>query len=327
MTGSKDQNASRLSDQAADWVVRLSGDSAGEADWLAFQDWIDADGQGEARRAAFDQAQSVWLELDAAAGGPAFASRRPAVRNHQQRRSAATWWGAGLAAAASVAALAFVAFKPALAPPQTMAFATGIGEHRTVRLPDGTRIDLNAGSRLTVTYAAGERRVQMQEAEAAFDVVHDPSRPFVITVGDSQIRVLGTAFDVRHYDGDTRLSVSRGVVQLSADGQVLRLAQGAAASHHDGASLQVVHQDPGGALAWREGRLLYVDQPLTRVVEDLNRQYERPIRLGDAAAAGTRFTGVIVLGAQAETLHRLTGLAALNAQVVGNEVVLSARRP
>lgn len=339
MMGRMDHNSPQLRDEAAGWVVRLAGDTVEEADWLAFQAWLDADDEGTARRAAFDQAQSVWLALDAAPGlafaGPRVSAPSPARSRDRSlgragagRRGEATWWATGLAAAACIAAVATVSLRPGpVAPPRPMTFATGLGEHRTVWLPDGTRIDLNSASHLTVDYVVGERRVQMQQAEAAFDVKHDPSRPFVITVGDGKIRVLGTAFDVRHYDGETQVSVSRGVVQLSAQGQMIRLAQGAAASHREGEGVEVVHRSPASALAWRTGRLLYVDQPLTRVVADINRQFGRPIRLADASAARMRFTGVIVLGSQAETIHRLTALVPLQARVVGDEVVLTSRHP
>ncbi len=327
MTGRMDRGTPSLRDQAAEWVVRLSKDTVEQADWLDFQAWLDADGEGDGRRAAFDHAQAIWLELDAASARPAAALRR-ALGPGARRRRPSKFWGVGLAAAASVGAFALVSLRwTPITPPKPMTYATGVGQRRTIRLPDGTRIDLNAQSRLTVDYVAGERRVQMQEAEAAFDVVHDPRRPFVISVGDGQVRVLGTAFDLRHYDGETQLSVSRGVVLLSADGRAIRVAQGAAASHRDGAAIAAAQQDPASALAWRDGRLLYVDQPLSRVVADLNRQFLRPIRLGDGPAARLRFTGVIVLGSQDETLRRLTDLTRLQTKVVGNEVVLSSKRP
>ena len=328
MMGQADHGSPALRDQAAEWVTRLSGDSVVEADWLAFQTWLDAGGEGDARRAAFDQAQAIWLELDAAVQ-PISAAGRPFARAARRSIGDAKWWGVGLAAAACVCAFVAQSLRTVSVPaaPASTTYATGIGERRIVRLPDGTRIDLNAGSRLTVAYVPGERRVHMEEAEAAFDVVHDASRPFVITVGDGQVRVLGTAFDIRHYGGDTQLSVSRGVVQLTTQGQAIRLAQGSAASHHEGGSIQTLHQDPGAALAWREGRLLYIDQPLARVVADLNRQFPRPIRVADARAAKLQFTGVIVLGTQAQTLRRLTALLPLQSRVVGDEVVLSSRRP
>jgi transmembrane sensor len=324
-----DHGTPQLRDQAAEWVVRLSKDTVEAADWLDFLAWLDAEGDGDVRRAAFDKAQTIWLELNAAALVDSRSAASPSgpARLGAGRRRQSKVWGVGLAAAASIGAFAVVSLRGvSVTPSKPITYATGVGQRRTIRLPDGTRIDLNAESRLTVDYGAGARRVQIQEAEAAFDVVHDPKRPFVITVGDGQVRVLGTAFDLRYYDGETQLSVSRGVVQLSADGRAIRVPQGAAAAHLDGGGLRAIQQNPASALAWRDGRLLYVDQPLSRVVADLNRQFARPIRLGDEPAARLRFTGVIVLGSQSETLRRLTNLTLLKMKIVGSEVVLTSRR-
>jgi transmembrane sensor len=196
-----------------------------------------------------------------------------------------------------------------------------------LRLADGTRIDLNSGSRLTVRYSAGQRRVVMDQAEAAFDVARDARRPFVIQVGDGEVRVLGTAFDIRHYASDTQVSVSRGIVQFSTPTSVVKLAQGMAATHPAGGPTEVGRRDPKAALAWREGRLVYLDEPLSRVVDDLNRQFPRPIRLADEQTSRLRFTGVLVLGTQEDTLQRLTALLLLRSRTVGQAIVLSSRGP
>lgn len=91
---------------------------------------------------------------------------------------------------------------------------------RTI-LPDGSTVWLNAGSR--IRYEPGfngpQREVTLQ-GEAFFDVVQQPSRPFIVHAGDLNIKVLGTAFNVKSYDEDPTVETTliRGLVQISRPG-------------------------------------------------------------------------------------------------------------
>ena len=58
----------------------------------------------------------------------------------------------------------------------------------------------------------------MADGEAAFDVAHDPTRAFLIAVGDRQVRVVGTEFNLRRREGLTALTVRRGVVEVRPAG-------------------------------------------------------------------------------------------------------------
>src|SRR6185312_10251582 len=147
---------------AADWLVRLQSPDLTEAEAVAFDAWLAAD---PANPSAYDGALSVLLELQAAAPAIARELAAPAARRSLRARAATRGWivAGGLAAAATIV----LAVMPFGAPqPATQSFATGKGEHRTVRLADGSTIELNAGSRLSVTLARHERRVVMPEGEA-----------------------------------------------------------------------------------------------------------------------------------------------------------------
>jgi transmembrane sensor len=201
-------------------------------------------------------------------------------------------------------------------PPQT--FTTAKGEHSRVTLADGTKVDLNAGTRMTVTLARHERRVSMPEGEAVFDVAADHSRPFLIAAGDRTVRVVGTRFDVRRRDGQLSVTVDRGVVEVrpnqDAPGRAFRLHPGQRLDHVQGAAEAHIHAvEPADVYAWRTGRLIYRDRPLGDVVADLNQQYARQISLEDPSLAATRFSGVLVLDNQDAVIRRLALLAPLRA--------------
>ncbi|KYP13880.1 FecR domain-containing protein [Flavihumibacter sp. CACIAM 22H1] len=95
--------------------------------------------------------------------------------------------------------------------------STKNGSRSKVMLPDGTQVWLNAGSKLTYgkDFGASLREVSLT-GEAYFDVVKDSSRPFLIHARNVDIKVLGTAFNVKSYPGDktTETSLIRGSVEV-----------------------------------------------------------------------------------------------------------------
>lgn len=80
---------------------------------------------------------------------------------------------------------------------RTTALEVPAGQYLSMELQDGTKVWLNAGTRLEypLVFAGGERRVKVA-GEAMFDVEHDPAHPFVVETFACDVEVLGTKFDV-----------------------------------------------------------------------------------------------------------------------------------
>jgi transmembrane sensor len=308
MAWSRDENAGAL--DAADWLVKLAAPELSDEDLAGFDAWL-AD---PANVRAYDAALAVSLELQATA--PAILEE---IRSRPQRRpliSPRGWLVAGGVAAAATVALAITPFS--LLAPSAQAYVTGKGQHRTLTLADGSTVDLNAGSKLDVTFAPRERRVVMGQGEAVFDVAHDAQRPFLIVAGDRTVRVVGTRFDVRRLDGKLTVSVERGLVEVDpadgAAGRGFRLHPGQRLDHLEGApDVKLSSIDPLQVESWKTGRLIYRDQPLSDVVADLNQQFATPIVIEDAALAKTPVSGVLVLDDQAAVIRRLALLAPIKA--------------
>jgi len=295
--------------EASAWLARLQRDEVSEADSLEFDAWLSA---GPGNAAAYRQALVVWHEFEVNAGDVidelAAEQRRVALRPAPSRR----WmFGAGAGGLALAAGLAVAVLPGILAQPTTQTYVTGKGQHQHITLADGSVVDLNAESRLSVTLARSERRVVLGDGEAIFDVAHDKQRPFTVAATSRVVRVVGTQFDVRNRQGDLTVTVARGKVQvrpvdaatsgrafLLSPGQRLDVAQ-------DGAeALRAV--DPAEAFSWRSGRLVYRNQPLSDVVADLNRQFVDQIEIGDPELAKIPITGVIVLDDPRAVMSRLT---------------------
>jgi transmembrane sensor len=214
-----------------------------------------------------------------------------------------------------------------LSTPQVEQYVTGKGELRTVRLEDGSTIDLDAGTRLTVALGRRARQVTLAQGQALFDVAHDRRRPFRIAAGDRVVRVVGTRFDVRRRDGRLSVTVARGSVEVlpaaGAPGRAYRLHPGQRLDHRQGeAAVRVAAADPDEVLGWRSGRLVYRGQPLSEVVADLNQRFETPIRIDDPGLAATPISGVLILDDQAAVIRRLALLVPIRAVPSGAGVVL-----
>jgi transmembrane sensor len=317
-------------EEAADWFVRLQGDEATGDDWLAFEQWLQA---APANAAAYARLETLWVELDdrAVEIEPALDTPQGLRRRLRPNRPMVTrrvWLGAaGGAIAASIAAA--IVLRPTAAP--VITYVAPPGQLREITLADGTHIQLNAASKITVSLGLDARRVTMADAEAVFDVAHDSKRPFLITAGDQQVKVVGTRFDLRERERSMVLTVSRGVVEVrplnKPDAEPTRLTVGQQFSHRDGEPTAVVRTvDPTDAFGWTTGQLIYRDQPLSEVAADLTRRFGVPIRPADAETAQLRFTGVLVADNETAVLHRLEAFAPVTVTRTNDAIVLRSGR-
>ena len=93
-------------------------------------------------------------------------------------------------------------------------FATAVGRTQSVRLADGSRMELNTNTRVRTDVTAARRVVMLDSGEAYFDVVHDAARPFVVYAGNRRITDLGTKFSVFRNGDDVRVTVREGRVKV-----------------------------------------------------------------------------------------------------------------
>jgi transmembrane sensor len=233
------------------------------------------------------------------------------------------WIGGAIAAS-----LAVLVGGPALwtaSQGQSVTYETRPGETRRIDLADGTHIVLDGDSKLSVRLGWRSRRVEMGMAQASFDVAKDPSRPFLIGVGDQRVRVVGTEFNIRHDANSVRVTVRRGVVEVAqrgGDPAPVRMTVGQELRHAEGAARSEVRRvAPDGAFAWSQGQLVADNETLGDIVADLNRRFSTPIRIS-SEAAGRRFSGVIALDDEDAAVHVLATYAALTVDRVDGEIVL-----
>jgi transmembrane sensor len=136
-----------------------------------------------------------------------------------------------LAIAASIAGLTILAGALGLLELSAPIYATSLGEQRSIKFQDGSTVELNSRSKIWVKYSKQERDVELIEGQALFHVAHDTSRPFVVAVGATRVRAVGTQFDVYKKSYSTVVTVVEGRVAVySAQQGVLVDTSGAVAT-------------------------------------------------------------------------------------------------
>ncbi|MFD1468957.1 FecR family protein [Hymenobacter caeli] len=198
-----------------------------------------------------------------------------------------------------------------------------------VRLPDGSRVWLNAHSRLhyrglSTPASAGTRAVQLT-GEAYFEVVPDPARPFLVSTATARVRVTGTAFNVRAYaaEDSVEVSVTRGrvwLLRLAAPDSVLLTAdtraalRAADAPGRVAAALRRTPTADHNFRAWQTDTLRFRDTPVAQVAHTLRATFGTAVTLLSAGLGKCRFTGTF---ARPQPHQVLAVLAAATASRLG----------
>ena len=165
----------------------------------------------DSRSGTAESASAVLVEASPTAVSGAL-PQETAARNGRRRARYRT--GRKLAIAASVAALAIVGgivMRVELSPP---IYATALGEQRSIQLEDGSTVELNSRSKIRVSYSKQERDVELIEGQALFHAAHNASRPFIVAVGATRVRAVGTQFDIYKRTNATVVTVVEGRVAV-----------------------------------------------------------------------------------------------------------------
>jgi transmembrane sensor len=204
------------------------------------------------------------------------------------------WAGGAVAAAALAVAAVSVVWRERgdsravreAAPVHT--YATSIGQRATITLSDGTRVTLAPATTLRVPSDFGEEsRVVMLDGQGYFDVAHVTGAPFVVRVGRATARVLGTAFDVRHYadDASVQVVVTSGKVEMAprAGRPTVLLTAGTMGRTTSDSTATATAVSDADYTGWRDGRLIFRDAPVAEVLKTVGRWYGIDARLADSS--------------------------------------------
>lgn len=282
---------------AAIWYAYLKRPDTDEGVWLAFTEWLERDA---AHRLAYEEAERLNEALDQVRDR---AGKSKIIELRAKRRQVLLAAGA----AAAVAASLLVILLPRGAAPPPQLYETQADETRTETLADGTVVELNRETAMMVAMTDRHRDIRLEHGEALFHVAADPKRPLVVAAGDSEIRDIGTVFDVMRTADQLIVGVAQGRVAVVPPGGGVPkvLAAGDRLAATDGEPASVSHGDPSTVSSWTQGFLVYENAPFSKVVGDLNR-YGRLtiIQQGDDSSFAP-ISGILEISDQAVMLERL----------------------
>jgi len=176
-------------------------------------------------------------------------------------------------------------------------FMTNPGHHtmtasvtnEKIDLPDGSEVFLTEGS--TLSYDRTGRNVTLK-GQAYFDVARDESRPFIISMNHGSIEVLGTAFEVKESDSDTRLTVTEGKVKYASNSasDIVRVGEAAILRHTTGAIDELTYDD--SVLRWHTNTWTVEDIALQDLMVQIGDTYNTDIAISDQDMLSCTFTTI-----------------------------------
>ena len=287
--------------RAAEWLAQRDR-GLSEREQAAYVAWLREDPR---HAAAIARLEAAWDALDRLAVHRPAGSAAPDPDLLSQRRWSPWLWSTALAAAAAaVMLISFTGTPPAKPTPGGQAIVHPGPERLT--LADGSVVELNAGAKIDVQFAPGERRVRLVRGEAYFTVTRNPNRPFIVSASDVTVRAVGTAFSVGIERQEISVLVTEGRVRVdearvlageeAADpcelsalvaGQkgVIPLGIAPATGRLEMTVTTLTPAEVERALRWQVRRLEFVDMPLGAVVTEFNRYNRQRLVVRDAETA------------------------------------------
>lgn len=273
--------------QAWRWVMRMDAEGWNDAAEAELEAWLAVDPR---RHGALLQAEAMW-EAVGTVGAASAAIDDGGGEDPPRFDRRRLMIGGGAAIAASVAG-------GLLLPGAGKRYETGVGEILRVPLADGSMAAINTASRIAVQLNDDRRNVRIDRGEAWFQVARNPARPFTVEAGRVRARAVGTAFSVRRREGGAEILVTEGIVEGwadGADGNKVRLTAGQRAFIADNARISSATAGIASVdrvLAWRDGKVDFVDRPIAEAMEEFNRYNRRQFVLLDPGVGRERFDGV-----------------------------------
>jgi transmembrane sensor len=313
-------DTSGIEEMASSFVIARKDGAQWSAEQQAALDaWL---AQSPLHRVAYLRLDAAWSRAD----------RVRALRPTPPKPAGENRWrNVSVRVAAGLVLLAAVGFGvQQLAPtPVVSTYETPVGGHETLRLADGSEIELNTDTKLRTAVTADHRVVWLDKGEAYFRIAHDPAHPFVVNAGQRSVTVLGTRFTVRRDSHVLEVALIEGHIRFDAKDEpahmpidlvpgdtVTATRNAVTLAHVSKAALDT-------SLSWRRGVLVFDRTPLSEAVRELNRYNTEKIVIGDAQTAATTIGGTFEATNVAGFVRVAHAVLGLRVQYRPGETVLS----
>lgn len=261
--------------------------------------------------------------------------QRVADSEGQQPRSRYLRWLSYAAAVALMIGISYFSFKGGQSTVEAsfreIVTEAPQGSRSQMTLPDGTKVWLNAGSKIIYTQGFGlVNRLVSLVGEGYFEVARNEQLPFSVKSENVQVRVLGTKFNFRDYpaDAEATVSLSEGSVAMNSlkdvsKDQLLKPGQRATVDKRTG-HIRVEEYEVSNAIQWTNGRLIFDGEPLRDIVKNLERSYNVKIKVKDESLYDLHFYGDFIRQEQSlgEVLEALSATGKIKYKLEGRDVTL-----
>ncbi|GAB1437778.1 FecR domain-containing protein [Providencia sp.] len=281
-----EDDKNRIDEEAALWFTRMHSQRISALETEQFKQWLAASSD---HAKAYDDIAAVWRDFDA--------MPRPAsVKLAEEKRPFFRLWRplGNTLAAFFIAAILFLPYShlPSMLLNNMTLVATD--SPKEVTLPDGSSLFLNRNTRIHVAYETPVRNVYLENGNAYFKVKSNPYRPFIIQADERRIQVVGTEFEVKKVAQQVSVNVSQGIVSfqsLKNDHPVFLLAGDSAVSQSPNSQITRQHINALDVARWRFGELVFIDKPLSEVLNELKSYSSLNVELSPTSLANSKISG------------------------------------
>lgn len=233
-----------------------------------------------------------------------FANIQLRIKEVKQRRKIRFWQYAAAASMTLFIVAGFWLYMNLVVPGKSALISTTTpkGIKTEINLPDGSVVNLNAGSKLTYPVVfRGRNRVVTISGEGYFEVVHNKHHPFIVKTGSVQIKVLGTHFNIRDYKEEPTIfaTLLEGSIQISEQSEdtnnenKLKLIPGQQfVLEKSSGEIKVLNVDADLYANWRNGQLYFDGKSFGFISHELERVYNINIAIQSDSLKRQIFSGI-----------------------------------
>lgn len=204
--------------------------------------------------------------------------------------------------------------------------STPRGGQYQVTLPDGTVVWMNAASSLVFPTAfTGKDRTVKLKGEAYFEVAANDHQPFIVSVNNMEVRVLGTHFNVMAYEEEqvVKTTLLQGMVKVASSNKEVLLKPGQQAKMKHSGEMNVLPVNVEEVIAWKNGIFSFNDATIEEVMQQIARWYDAEVVYPDGVPKGL-FRGEIDRTADISTVLKILEVSGVKFTVEGHKILVRA---
>lgn len=202
--------------------------------------------------------------------------------------------------------------------------STPRGGQYQITLADGTVVWMNAASKLIFpTSFNGKERTVKLIGEAYFEIAPNEHQPFILTVNNMQIKVIGTHFNVKAYDDEptVKTTLLQGMVKVAANDKEVLLKPGQQAKMNNSGEINVVTVNVDDVVAWKNGVFSFNDVTIEEVMLQIARWYDVEIIYPEGVPQGL-FRGEIDKASDITTVLKILEVSGVRFNVEGRKILV-----